>query len=109
MYWDCPRCATENSLDATRCWRCGFQYFPGGKRPTRPSASSRPLGESLDKQRQEIRDDIRKGLEDAMERTRASLDRLAGGTPQHAREATPREEAPEPTDGESKDKPRDRG
>jgi len=80
-YWDCPKCAAENSLDATSCWRCGYQYYPGyqGAEPSRERP--RPSRDSLQKQRQATREELRRSLEGALERSTASLDRLAGELP----------------------------
>jgi Zn ribbon nucleic-acid-binding protein len=94
MYWDCPRCSAENPLEATRCGNCGYQYFPGYGRGAPPREGSRQLRESLEKDRQSIQEDIRKGVEGALERSRATLDRLAGGSPEPAPAGT----GPAPTD-----------
>ncbi len=80
-YWDCPKCAAENSLDAIRCWRCGFQNY-GGVEGSAPSRE-RPEQSTgvLKKQRQGIQEEMKKSLDDGLERGRATLDRLAGGRP----------------------------
>jgi hypothetical protein len=75
MGWDCPRCAAENPLTATRCLSCGYQYFPGSDQA--PPAGGH-LHDSVLKEREAIREDIKKGLDEANHRTRAALDRLAG-------------------------------
>lgn len=80
-YWDCPRCAAENSLDATCCWRCGFKNY-GGVEDAAPPRER--LGQSTDvikQQRQSIEEEMRKSLDESLERSRATLDRLAGGRP----------------------------
>ncbi len=78
MGWDCPRCAAENPLNVTRCLSCGYQYFPGydGAGPAREG--SEPLRDSLNKERQSIREEIKKGLDDAQERSKELRDRLGG-------------------------------
>ena len=81
-YWDCPKCAAENSLNATCCWRCGFQNY-GAAPDAPPSPEQRgPLTDSVRKQREGIQAEIRKSAEDALERSRATLDRLARGRPE---------------------------
>ena len=76
-YWDCPRCAAENSLDATRCWSCGFQHFPGYETGVSGAEQSGEARNSIRKQRQRLQAAIRKDLEDALERSKAPLERLA--------------------------------
>jgi hypothetical protein len=80
-YWDCPKCAAENSLDAKCCWRCGYQYFAGVQSTPASGESSRQLRDSFQKQSQDILQDVRKRLAGALERSKASLDRLAGEFP----------------------------
>ncbi|RPJ79191.1 MAG: hypothetical protein EHM13_13690 [Acidobacteria bacterium] len=64
-YWVCPRCTTDNHLDATSCWRCGYQYFAGAESST---SSRESLADFVQKQRKEIREDIEKSLDEALER-----------------------------------------
>jgi hypothetical protein len=78
-YWDCPRCAAENSLDASCCWRCGFRNYGGKKGADAPRTSGPRSAGALERQRESIRADLRKNLEDAIGRTEETLDRLAGG------------------------------
>ncbi len=84
MYWDCPRCAAENSLDSKSCWRCGYQYFAGTKEPASSGEWSRRLSDLAQKERESIRDEIRKSLEASAERSKPSLERLAGPPPASA-------------------------
>jgi hypothetical protein len=84
-YWDCPRCAAENSLDATCCWRCGFQNYGGVEDPAPSREPPQPSTDVLKKQRQGIQDEMRKSLDDGLERGRATLDRLTGGCPASGR------------------------
>jgi hypothetical protein len=77
-YWDCPKCAAENSLDAHCCWRCGFQNYGGVQGAASARESPRQLRDSLHKQSQSILEDVRKTLAGALERSNTSLDRLAG-------------------------------
>lgn len=89
-YWDCPRCAAENSLDAKCCWRCGFQYYADVENPAPPREGPERSTDVLKKQRQGIQEEMRKSLDDGLERGRATLDRLAvrrptsGKTPNRA-------------------------
>ncbi len=74
MGWDCPRCGAENPLNATRCCSCGYQYFPGYDSTAPPREWPRHLRDSVQKEREEIREELRKGLEDARERSRTPRD-----------------------------------
>ncbi len=78
MYWDCPRCGAENSLEATSCRNCGYQYFPGYQGPASSEVWSRQLRDSVSKQRETIRGEIEKSLDHARERSEAALDPLGG-------------------------------
>jgi Zn ribbon nucleic-acid-binding protein len=80
-YWDCPRCAAENSLDATCCWRCGFQNYGGVQDTAPPRERPEQSTDVLRKQRQSVKEEMKKSLDDGLERSRATLDRLAGGRP----------------------------
>jgi len=69
------------------------------------------LRDTLEKERQNIREDVRKGVEGALERSRASLDRLGGGSPattaaENSPDPTARKAALEPESTPSKDKSR---
>jgi hypothetical protein len=80
-YWDCPKCAAENPLFATSCWRCGFQNY-GGAREDAPAATEPRAGDSADsiaKQRQDLKEEMKKSVEEGLKRGRATLDRLARG------------------------------
>jgi hypothetical protein len=77
-YWDCPRCAAENSLDATCCWRCGFQNYGAAQERAASPPPARRSSDALKRQREGLRDDLSKNIESELERTRASVDRLAG-------------------------------
>jgi hypothetical protein len=101
MYWDCPKCAAENSLDASCCWRCGFQNYGGAPGAAPPREGPPKSTDLLEGQRKTIKEEMRKGLEDGLARSRAALDRLAGGRPtsEKARSRanpTPPKEVPEP-------------
>ena len=111
-YWDCPKCAAENSLDANTCWRCGYQNYPGYQSAASSRERSPELRDSLQKQRQDIREELKKGLKGALERSRASLDRLAGELPgstagQNGLDSAERKKVSEPESPNSKDKPQD--
>jgi hypothetical protein len=80
-YWDCPRCTAENSLDATCCWRCGFQNFGAAADGDPVRESTGRSTDGLGQQRERLRDEMKKSLEGEVERTRATLDRLAGSPP----------------------------
>ena len=69
-YWDCPRCAAENSLDETSCWRCGFQHFPGygGAAPGDQPPGQRH--ESVEKERRNIREALEKAVERGRDRAK---------------------------------------
>ena len=100
-YWDCPKCAAENSLDANCCWRCGFQHFPGYGTGDSGAGQSGEARGSIRKQRQRLQAEIRKSLEDALERSKAPLDRLARERPGTAgrpggQETTPATPVPKP-------------
>jgi len=69
-YWRCPSCAEENSLDAIRCWNCGFQNYNVPSESTRPGKAPGPLGAKLENERQDIRDALRKGIERGRERAK---------------------------------------
>lgn len=74
-YWNCPRCTTENSLDSVSCSQCGFQHFntvnsDAPPREAPPEHGASPPGP-------DTLDDIKRGVEAALERDLASLDRLA--------------------------------
>jgi hypothetical protein len=92
-YWDCPKCAAENSLDANRCWRCGFQNYPGYQSHESGAEKSGEARVSIQEQRRRLEAEIRKGLDEALERSRATLDRLTGDH----RGAAGRPGGPEPT------------
>jgi len=77
-YWRCPRCATENHLDARSCAGCGYQYFAGAEEGASTSGAPGRLADFVRKQRQEISEEIKKGLDAAAERTKPSLERLSG-------------------------------
>jgi hypothetical protein len=80
-YWDCPKCAAENPLFATSCWQCGFQNY-GGARVGAPATTEPRAGDSADsiaKQRQDLKEEMKKSLEEGLKRSRATLDRLARG------------------------------
>jgi GNAT superfamily N-acetyltransferase len=79
-YWDCPKCAAENSLDAVSCWRCGFQNFGGVEGAAPPRERHQQPADIARKQRRGIQEDMRKRLDAALDRSRAALDRLAGGS-----------------------------
>ena len=78
-YWDCPRCAAENSLDASSCWRCGYQYFPGYQGGGDRHESDRESADPLHKQSRDMLKEMKEGLADALDKSRASLDRIARG------------------------------
>lgn len=100
-YWDCPKCAAENSLDATSCWRCGYQYFPGYGGAVSGPEQSRTTRDSIEKHRQRLQAEIRKNLEDALERSKTPLERLTGdraGSPGRpgGSDPSPSKKVPEP-------------
>ena len=68
-YWDCPKCAAENSLDANSCWSCGYQYFPGYGSAESGAEQSRDARDSVHEQRKRLQAEIRKSLEDALKRS----------------------------------------
>ncbi len=83
-YWDCPRCAAENSLNATSCWRCGYQYYPGYQGSSPPRGEwSRELKDLVEKQRRTIQADLEKSLEDARQRSKAPPVRSADSPPRN--------------------------
>jgi hypothetical protein len=83
-YWDCPRCAAENVLDATSCRCCGYQYFPGPLGATATCERSRELGDSIQEQSKDTLQKLTRDLTRALDDGKISLERLArkhsGGT-----------------------------
>ena len=77
-YWDCPKCAAENSLDATCCWRCGYQYFAGAQSVSALVQSSGELADSLQKQSRDMLEEMKRNLADELDSSRTALDRLSG-------------------------------
>ncbi len=61
-YWDCPRCATENSLGSNSCWRCGYHYFPGPESAAPSHDGPQHVRDLLEKERKGIREEIEKNL-----------------------------------------------
>ena len=81
-YWRCPRCAEENSLDAIRCWSCGFQNYNVPSESTRPAEARGPLRDTLEKERQAVRDALAIGIERGRERVKKDTGR--GRCPERA-------------------------
>jgi hypothetical protein len=79
-YWDCPRCAAENSLDATCCWRCGFQNYGAAQQSPPGCEEAAQSADVIRKERQDILEDVKKSVEDGLGRSRATLDRLSRGS-----------------------------
>ena len=83
-YWDCPKCAAENSLEANCCWRCGFQNYAGFVGAAATHDQPGKSGESIEEQSRDLLQKMRMDLSQALDDGKASIKRLArkhpGGT-----------------------------
>jgi proline iminopeptidase len=94
-YWDCPKCAAENSLDSTTCSRCGYQFFGGVQSVEAARESPGEFENSFQRHSLEILQDMRKGVARTLAGSEASLQRLnaevAGRTADRSPDRTDRE------------------
>jgi len=75
-YWDCPKCAAENALDANSCWRCGFQNYPGALGAKATHERSGESGDSIQGQSGDILQKMKRDLSQALDDGKTSIKRL---------------------------------
>lgn len=61
-YWDCPKCTTENSLDANSCRNCGYHFFGVARSAGASGDPFRKLRDSFQKESRGTLEEMRMGL-----------------------------------------------